>query len=58
MLRVMDLLEQIQRTVTKIIRGLKHLSCGSRLRVGFVHPGGEKALGRPYWKLPILEGHL
>lgn len=57
-LKVMDLLEQIQRRFAKITKGLEHLSYECRLRVAFVQSGGQKALGRPYCKLSILKGRL
>jgi len=43
---------------TKMIRGLEHLSCEERLRVGAVQPGEEKAPGRPYCGLSVLKGGL
>lgn len=44
----MDLLEWIQRRTTKIIKGLKHLSCEHRLRqLGFT-AWRRESLGRPY----------
>jgi len=44
----MDLLEQVQRSPTKTIRGMEDLSCEEGLRVGAVQPEEEKALERPY----------
>jgi len=40
---------------TKIIRGLEHLCCEERLRVGAVQPAEEKALERLYNSLPVPE---
>ena len=54
----MDLLEQIQRRATKMIRGMEHLSYEDRLRVWVVQPGEEKAPGRPYSGLPVPKGGL
>jgi len=39
-----------------MIRGLEHLSCEERLRVGAVQIGEEKAPGRPWSSLPVLKG--
>jgi len=39
-----------------MIRGLAHLSCVERLRVGVLQPGEEKAAGRPYCSLSVLKG--
>ena len=54
----MDLLEQVQRMTTKMIRGLEHLSYEDRLRLGIVPPGEEKPLRRPYSSLPVPKGTL
>jgi len=43
---------------TKIIRGLKHLSYGYRLRVGDLQPEEEKALRKPYSGVSVTEGGL
>jgi len=47
----MELLERVQKKDTKMLKGLEHLSCEERLRVGAVQPGEEKAAGRPYSSL-------
>jgi len=53
----MDLLEQVQRRATKIIRELEHLSCEESLReLGLLSL--EKAPGKPYSSLPVLKGGL
>jgi len=54
----MELLEQVQRRATKMIRGLEHLSYKERLRAGVVQPGEEKAAGRPYSSFSVLKGGL
>ena len=39
-----ELSEHIQRNTTKMIQGMKHLSCEDRLRdLGLLRPGEEKA---------------
>jgi len=53
-----DLLVWIQMRDTKMTTGIQHLSYKERLRAGFVSPGEEKALRRPYWNLLRLKGNL
>ncbi|GAB0178387.1 mitochondrial enolase superfamily member 1 [Grus japonensis] len=43
--RVMDILEQVQQSATKMIKGLGHLSYEERLRAGTAQHGEEKAWG-------------
>jgi len=43
-----DLLKQVQRRATKMIRGMEHVCCKERLReLGLFSPGEEKAPGTP-----------
>ena len=46
----MELLEYVQRRTTKMIQRAE--------RSMALHPGGEKAAGRPYSSLPVPEGGL
>jgi len=52
----MDLLEQVQRRPTKILRDGRPLVQGQAERVRAVQPEEEKAPGRPCSSLPIPEG--
>ncbi|PKU48593.1 hypothetical protein llap_1129 [Limosa lapponica baueri] len=54
----MDLLEQVQRRATEMIRGLEHLSYEDRLRAGDFKLGEEKAMGKHSNNLPVPEGGL
>lgn len=55
----MDLLEGVQMSATKMIRGLKRLFFEGRLgEMGLVNLEKEKAPGRPDCGLSVLEGAL
>jgi len=54
----MELLEQVQRSTMKMIRGLKHTPYKNRLRAEALQPGEKKARRRPYSSLPVPEGGL
>ena len=51
--RDIEMLECIQRRATKTIQGMEHVSYKDRLRGGAVHPGEEKAPGRPESSLSV-----
>ena len=51
-----DLLERVQRRVTKMIWGLEHLLWAKAERVGVLQPGDEKALRRPVAAFQDLKG--
>ena len=53
----MELLEEVQRTAVKMIRGLVCL-WGQAERAGALQPGEEKDLRRCYSGFPVLEGGL
>lgn len=39
-----DMVEQVQRTATKMIKGMKHMRCMERLMEGKVEPGSSDRL--------------
>jgi len=51
----MELLEQVQRRTTEMIRGLEHLPYGDR--AGALQPGEEKASGEHYSTFQYLRGY-
>ena len=53
-----DLLEQVQRRATKVIRGLEHLPYEDRLRELRLFILEKMPLGRPCSSLPVLKGGL
>ncbi|TRZ16682.1 hypothetical protein HGM15179_010455 [Zosterops borbonicus] len=53
----MDLLQEVQRRGTKMMRGLGHLCYGDRLgELGFFQLGEEMALGKPHCAIQRLKG--
>ena len=55
--KAVELLEQVQRGATKMMRGMEYLSCKEMLReLGLFSL--EKAPRRPPCNLPVLEGSL
>ena len=52
----MDLLEHVQRRTRKMIQGMECVPYEDRLRAGAVHPGEEKAPGRPKNSLSVSKG--
>ena len=54
----MELLEKVQRSTMKMIRGLEHHPYEGRLRSEALQSGEEEALRKPYSNLPVPEGDL
>ena len=54
-----ELLQRVQRSAMKFIKGLKYLSCEKRLReLGFFSLEKRRFQGRPHCYLPVLERSL
>lgn len=54
--RDLVILEWVQQRASKMMKGLEHLTCEERLRVGTVPPGEVEPPRRPYKCVQISDG--